>query len=204
MLDEYGVGRASLREALRLLEVNDLIYIKPGSGGGPVVGSVEASALGRTLTLFLQMSGATLGELLQARVELEVALVPLAMQRTDSDLDQLRQVVEAARTTELADDDQFKSVTYDFHVAIANLSGNPVLDLMCRALMEIFHSRVDQEIYPMDRRANVHKEHEALAAAILQRQQKKAVTLARSHLEGYLSSIKQRHPSLVDRVIDWH
>ena len=36
MLAEYGVGRASLREALRMLEIYGIIRVKPGPGGGPV------------------------------------------------------------------------------------------------------------------------------------------------------------------------
>ena len=35
MVEEYGVSRTSLREALRLLEVQGLISLKPGPGGGP-------------------------------------------------------------------------------------------------------------------------------------------------------------------------
>ncbi|MFP5306271.1 MAG: FadR/GntR family transcriptional regulator, partial [Gammaproteobacteria bacterium] len=41
LLKNYRVSRSSLREALRLLEVQDLISIRPGPGGGTVVGKVH-------------------------------------------------------------------------------------------------------------------------------------------------------------------
>src|SRR5262245_43750238 len=47
MLAEYGVSRESLREGLRLLEVQGLISIRRGPGGGPVVGRIDAANLGR-------------------------------------------------------------------------------------------------------------------------------------------------------------
>ena len=37
MVERFGVGRGSLREALRILEVNGLVTLKPGPRGGPVV-----------------------------------------------------------------------------------------------------------------------------------------------------------------------
>src|ERR1700674_1494569 len=57
MLQEYRVSRASLREALRLLEVQGLISIRPGPGGGPVVGSVDARHLARTASLYFHLGG---------------------------------------------------------------------------------------------------------------------------------------------------
>src|SRR5579862_3784564 len=45
MLEHYRVSRASLREGLRLLEVQGLIRLKPGPGGGPLVGAVDPKNL---------------------------------------------------------------------------------------------------------------------------------------------------------------
>src|SRR3546814_19794597 len=59
MQDQFQVGRGSLREALRLLEVQELIWIKPGASGGPVVGVAKDSALARMLSLYFRVSKVT-------------------------------------------------------------------------------------------------------------------------------------------------
>ena len=59
MLEEYGLSRESLREGLRLLEVQGLITIRRGPGGGPIVGHLDPASLGRTSTLYYHLAGAT-------------------------------------------------------------------------------------------------------------------------------------------------
>ncbi len=59
MVEHCGVGRETLREALRLLETQGLITLRRGPGGGPVVASADAVNLGRISTLYYQMTGAT-------------------------------------------------------------------------------------------------------------------------------------------------
>ena len=71
MVEEYGVSRTSLREALRLLEVQGLISLKPGPGGGPVVGTVEPSHLARTASLYFHLSAATYGDVMATQVLME-------------------------------------------------------------------------------------------------------------------------------------
>src|SRR5262245_57669649 len=63
MLQHYEVGRASLREALRLLEVNGLVYIRAGAKGGPVVGEADSEHLARMLALYFGLTGATYEDL---------------------------------------------------------------------------------------------------------------------------------------------
>src|SRR5438876_1102993 len=78
MLVQYRVSRSSLREALRLLEVQGLIAIRPGPGAGTVVGRVLPGNLSRTLTLHLHMLGTNYDDLLEAWVETEPVLARLA------------------------------------------------------------------------------------------------------------------------------
>ena len=59
MLEDYGVGRGSLREALRILEVHGLITMKPGRNGGPMVIEVGSRDYGRMSSLFFHLGGVT-------------------------------------------------------------------------------------------------------------------------------------------------
>ena len=81
MLARFGVGRASLREALRILENHGVIRIKPGPGGGPVVNEVTSDDWGRAMTIHLHSAQATFRDLLEARVIMEPVVARLAASR---------------------------------------------------------------------------------------------------------------------------
>ena len=83
MLEDYGLSRESLREGLRLLEVQGLITIRRGPGGGPIVGHLDPASLGRTSTLYFHLAGATYRELLEAWIVLEPILAGRAARNPD-------------------------------------------------------------------------------------------------------------------------
>src|SRR5690606_7572843 len=64
MIARYGVGRSTVREALRILEVNGLIVMRAGRHGGPLVGDAGPTNFGRMLSLFMYANGVTLGEII--------------------------------------------------------------------------------------------------------------------------------------------
>jgi DNA-binding FadR family transcriptional regulator len=59
MCAAYGVGRSTLREALRVLELQGVIAMRPGRGGGPVVAAPNSRHLASTMALLMQFSNTT-------------------------------------------------------------------------------------------------------------------------------------------------
>src|SRR4051812_32552760 len=84
MVAKYGVARATVREALRILEINGLISLRTGPAGGPTVRSVTPTDFGRAMSLFLQAEKITLEELFRARRLIEPILVRDAAEQQDA------------------------------------------------------------------------------------------------------------------------
>ncbi|MBE7195935.1 MAG: FadR family transcriptional regulator, partial [Gordonia polyisoprenivorans] len=128
MCDRYGVGRGSLREALRILEVQGLISIKAGPGGGPTVAGMSSERLGATAALHLQFAGATLLSVAEARVVLEPVLARQAAVQADRAIVARLTHLSAAPSTGNFERDLRMSGA--FHTEVARASGNPVLALL--------------------------------------------------------------------------
>jgi len=205
MVESYGVARASLREALRILEVHGLIRIKQGLGGGPVVGQVLSDNFARMGTMYFHMAGATLGELFEARLMLETEMAIYAARRQDPGLlAALRENLEIAEGLLDESDARHSSVARDFHTVITGLSGNRVLDLISRAIKDIYVDRVRTFPYPPETQAEVHRSHRLIAEAIVAGDSPLAGTLMRQHMQDYLQrSILANAPGFLDEVVDW-
>ena len=124
MVEQYGVSRASLREALRLLEVQGLIRLKPGPGGGPVVGVVEAANLARTASRSTSTwERRTTTSSSQTQVLMEPLCAQLAAQHPDR-----REVMEPFfEPGPLEPEAEYRVFTVDFHNAVYRLADNLVL-----------------------------------------------------------------------------
>src|SRR5262245_10166373 len=67
MADQLGVGRATVREALRLLESRGVVRIRSGPNGGPVVRRPRPADYAGALELALQFEHATVADVVRAR-----------------------------------------------------------------------------------------------------------------------------------------
>jgi GntR family transcriptional repressor for pyruvate dehydrogenase complex len=207
MLETYGVGRGSLREALRILEVHGLIAIKPGPGGGPAVAGATGRDFGRMATLFFHYGKATFTDLIQARLVMEPVMARLAAERggeevrlaLQANLDQMNDAM-AARSV-----DAYLDASTGFHGVIAGLSGNRVLDLFGGALKTIYFDRVASgvAVFPDDARETVVHAHEAIAQAVIKGDATLAERLMREHMDEYADFVAQRLPGLLDEILDW-
>jgi len=203
MLDRYKVGRASLREGLRILEIQGLITIKPGPGGGPVVAAANGHDFGRMTTLHYQAVRATFRELVDARLVIEPLMAGLAARSRDPEMiAQLRSVAQHTREG-LSDDVEYSGGASDFHEAIAGASGNRILDLFGRSLKDVYSARVSGALFPMDARERVQCAHEDIVDAIDAGDAELAERLMREHMEEFLGFVAERYPGMLDEVVDW-
>ena len=83
------------------------------------------------------------------------------------------------------------------------MSGNPVLDFMGRALKDIYMNRVSDMVFPIAEREKVEHDHAAIADAIVNGEADEAESLMRDHMVEYVKYAEQRHPGILDQVIDW-
>jgi GntR family transcriptional repressor for pyruvate dehydrogenase complex len=202
MLQRYRVSRASLREALRILEIQGLISIKPGPGGGPTVCEVDSAAYGRMATLFFQTMGIRFSKLVDARLLLEPMMAALAANRRDpEDNEELRAIVYWGRQAETHA--EWLRASDAFHAKVLSMSGNELLTLVARSLTDSFRARVSGLSFEESERDRVRSVHEAIADAVIDGNAQVAQELMREHMEEYAKAVAQRHPSLMDEVIDW-
>ena len=169
---ELGVSRAVFREAVRLLEQDEVAQMRRGPGGGLVVTAPSASSVARAGALHLQFFGAGADDIFEARSALELQTADLAAQRIDEKgIDLLRAALEDE--AELQDeaglqDESGPLGASHIHLVIAELTGNPALRLFVEVL-----ARLTPGITPADpavaaaRQADVRHAHERIVDAIV-------------------------------------
>jgi GntR family transcriptional repressor for pyruvate dehydrogenase complex len=210
MAEQYAVGRASIREALRLLETQGLVVLRRGVGGGPVVGAPAPSHLGRTVTLHLQMSATTFGDALDSQTSLEGSVAALAATRYARARPAVkRQIAAFVNTVETSDspDNFWLDTSVDFHRLIWTLAGNSTLKLLAGAVGAIVSDRVHLDPHApwtlRERRRN-HTEHVAIATAIAEEDVIGAREAMERHVRRTNKAIRRHYPGLADQLIDWH
>jgi len=202
MLKKYGVGRASLREALRLLEVQGLVVIRPGPGGGPMVAQVDSTHYGRISTLYYHMLGATYRDVVDARLVLEPVIARIVAERQDPE--------HMAKLTEWLDEvgspgpHDYLGEASAFHAMLVSMSGNPVLELTVHALQLIYAERAHGWVFPPEEHHHVEQAHRAIVLAILKGNASRAEVLMRKHMLDYVENSRVNAPIGINETVDWH
>jgi DNA-binding FadR family transcriptional regulator len=199
LLERYHVSRAVFREAVRLVEHQQVARTRRGPGGGLVITEPTVGAVSDAVVLYLHRVDATLDEIFEARIVLEELACQLAAERTDeADLVALRRFVEEGPMEPGGD-------PRGLHVLVAEISRNAGLELF----VDVFN-RVAQ-LYSPDwqhfgkalGRETEHA-HAKIAEALMAGDASLARNRMRKHLEAEAEFFRRRRSTrqlLPDSVV---
>ena len=185
------MSRTTVREALRILEVQGLVRIKAGRAGGAFVQRPGEQSMADTVALLIRGRQIRLAALLETREAIEPFCAQLAARhRTDEDLARLDAANDdiAGAGDEL---DDFLQANIDWHVAVASASHNELLSGLMISLSRAIYAATENEGFIDDKvREITVKAHRSVTRAIREKDSEAAVRRMSRHVHSYAESIK--------------
>jgi DNA-binding FadR family transcriptional regulator len=166
---DFGVSRATVREALRVLAAQNLIRTSKGAGGGsyvtlPSVDAVSAFVQS-SISLLAAADDVTLDELLEARELLEVPAARLAaMRHNEDELERLREAIPE-EPLRLGPQRQFV-YNQDFHLAVIEGSRNQLLTIAAAPVFAVLQTNLARSKLGVRFHRTINEHHRGIVAAI--------------------------------------
>jgi DNA-binding FadR family transcriptional regulator len=162
----FEVSRVVIREALRSLEQSGFIEIKPGPTGGPIVAYNLHKPLFDSAVDLMNEGKLSLEYFFEARRTIECVTAKLAAEKaTAADLKRLKEINGRLRD-DMDKPETLRENNSAFHVAVAEIAGNPLLKLMIQSLLQllgVMHPAPNQSVEFI---RQTFERHENLLAAM--------------------------------------
>lgn len=138
LMATLGLGRNSVREALRTLENTGILESRHGQGSF-LVNHIGAS-LGSTFSLLLSMNECSVPEISQLRRSIEIGACLLAVRQTpEAGTERLTALLQDMEKSSL---EERASLDKAFHDTLIALSGNRLLKLLNETLSDLFETTI--------------------------------------------------------------
>lgn len=178
LADQLGTSRASVKQALVVLEVQGLVETRHGGGTFLLQDDLSAESVEELLDRRTRLP-----HVLEARLALECQLAELAAERrTEADLAEMHEALLLMAAT--SDDPQDAAARGDrrFHAAVTSAAANPLLSRFLDEIdSEVHESRLESLRQP-GRTLQSLKQHRAIVAAIRRQDPRAARNAMRRHL----------------------
>jgi DNA-binding FadR family transcriptional regulator len=174
-----GVSRSVVRDAVRMLAARGLLEVRQGYG--TVVAPPSDEAFSSALVGLLMRSGVTMGDVIEARTELESQLAPLMAQRaTDDDLERMDERLQDIAAAVRADDDEAIDVAHlDLHRAMYDALHLPALEALLRPMQRVI--LLTSPLLKPEDREDWLQAHRAIVEALRRRDPEATAAAVRAH-----------------------
>lgn len=180
--EKFGVSRSNVRDAIQKLEFYGLLLSIPQSG--TFVANIGIVALNGMIDDILRLEDPDFKSLVETRILLELKSSSLAaLRRTDADLVQMKNALEAYKEKVLAGEDAVQEDLL-FHLAIAKAAGNSTLNtIMLMITPEIITNFEKHHVCTENKAQEGIKEHSEIFAAIKAQDSKLAREKVKVHFK---------------------
>lgn len=177
LAQRLGVGRSTLREAIRALSHSGVLETRQGSGTFVAAGSAQA-------LLDVRLAEARVAEVFEVRRALEVLIAQVApLRRTDEHVQRMRAALQQCREHAASGDLRaFVAADAEFHQVTAEATGNSVLVELYAVLRRSLEG-ASVAIADLVELHHANDLHAVLLGAIADAEPDAAVTATRRHLD---------------------
>ncbi|MGP5585897.1 FadR/GntR family transcriptional regulator [Glutamicibacter ardleyensis] len=195
LAEQHQISRASVRDAIRILDVLGLVRTSTGSGpnSGAVIISNPAAGISQALRMHLAAKGINVREIVESRILLET----WAAQMPPRNPLQAQQVIDRTAVLIMRMDDpqlsreEFHRIDAEFHVLLASMAGNTVVESMMESLRHSISHYVSESI-PSDEVWQpivrvLRRQHKAIHHAFSTNQRERAAQLIEEHITWFYS-----------------
>jgi GntR family transcriptional regulator, transcriptional repressor for pyruvate dehydrogenase complex len=187
LCEQLGVGRSTVREAIRILQAQGLV-----SGGDTVSTArprvsttLAATSAAAMMENVLRLGQVPLADLIELRVVIEGAIVAAAAAAETRDLVPAHEAIAAMHAA--GDDiEGFRTADLQFHRALASASGNTAFGLVMGVLRDAISAHLGETLRKVEGApARLRREHEAILDAVERRHAKRARQLVGEHIVDF-------------------
>lgn len=189
LVTQTRMSRTTVREALRILEVQGLVQIRTGRSGGAFVQRPGEESIASSVSLLIRGRHIRMAALLETRESVEPALAQLAARhRTADDLEALDRANDAIGTEGSLSD--FLTANVEWHIAVAVASHNELLTGFMQALSRAIYASTDnQGFIDAEVRRTTVQAHKSITDAIRAQDPDAAVRRMRRHVHAYAEAV---------------
>lgn len=206
LVEQFGVSRSTIREAMRVLESAGLVSSRPGDPNGARVMPLTTDNLSKSMSMIARRQDLGLVDLLQFRMLIEGNVAEVAARvGTAAELAVMRMALESMRDAVGEGSEAFSEADLAFHRAIA-AAANPLLQACGEVILGLVIQTVCEKLRKAPdvafQMAESLARHEAVLAAIEAGDATEAARLSRLHqLEYYGSFVTDELRYRLERLI---
>lgn len=186
LMEQFGVSRVTIRDALGSIKSMGLITTKRGVNGGAYVSEPNPDPITENFHNLVQMGRVSFPHLIEARLYLEPPLARnAALYRTNRDVDNLHELLRRAESQVGQSNKKARLANVRFHLEVGRITSNPILLFILESITQAFSALIientqasfDQEVI-----RGLIGDHLEILEAIVKQQPEVAEDKTKDHL----------------------